>query len=186
MLFYFVRHGETEANRQKFLAGSGIDHPLNEVGHRQALELALRLRRAVGPDVSRIVASNLTRARQTGEYLAKELGLSLEIQSGWQEWNLGEWEGKSFAEFEHLLLHGEPSQGESRQDFYRRVEMSWKQTHRDDRPYIVVSHGGVWLALQDLLGIERFRIRNCDLIKIMSTGNRFAWTAERVDLTPFD
>lgn len=177
MLFYFVRHGQTAANHAHLLAGSGLDHPLNQTGHEQARQLARELKRHIPHRLHRVIASNMTRARQTGGYLAEALNLELEIIPDFREWNLGEWEGKTFAEFGHLILgDGEPQQGEPRQIFYSRVERAWKSVHLDSQPYLIVSHGAVWLAMQDLLQIPRFKIENCQIVRLRFERER--WTAE--------
>lgn len=179
MLFYFVRHGETEANRQHLLAGSGIDHELNEQGHRQAQELAGNIRHHIGQPIHRVLVSNMIRTKQTGSYLAENLALPMEIMPEWREWHLGEWEGKPYADYGHLILgDGEPPQGESRKIFYGRIEQAWKSIHSPANPYIIVSHGAVWLAMQDLLHIPRFKIENCQLVKIQSRAGR--WFAEAI------
>lgn len=176
MLFYFVRHGQTEANKLEVLAGAGLDYPLTEEGHRQAAALAEVLHTHVPHPLHRIVVSNMRRARQTAEYLAKRLNLEIELYPDFREWHLGEWEGKTFAEFGHLLLGGgEPREGESRAQFYERVDAAWKSVHSDTAPYVIVAHGGVWLALQDLLKIPRFKIDNCNLVKVEATDAR--WSA---------
>ena len=171
MLFYFVRHGQTEANRLEILAGSGLDYPLTDEGHRQAAELARTLRIQVSGPIHRLVVSNMQRARQTAEYLAESLNLEMEIHPDFREWHLGEWEGKTFAEFGlELLGQGEPQEGESRANFYSRVDSAWRKIHSDTHPYVIVAHGGVWLAMQDLLKIPRFKIDNCNLVRIESSG----------------
>jgi probable phosphoglycerate mutase len=167
MLFYFVRHGETEANRQELLAGAGRDNPLNEKGHEQAKALAGAIQRLIGHPVHRLLVSDMTRTRQTAAYLSIALALPLQIVPEFREWHLGEWEGKSFADFGHLLLgEGEPESGEKRQAFYARISAAWSKNHSDHEPYVLVSHGAVWLALQDILKIPRFKIENCQLLKI--------------------
>lgn len=167
MLFYFIRHGQTEANRQRLLAGGGLDHPLNQEGHAQAKQLAEIIRAHIPHPVHRLVVSHLTRARETAAYLSTVLGVPVEINDQFGEWILGEWEGKSAPEHGALLL-GEtsPREGEARADFYARIERAWNAIHSDDEPYVIVSHGGVWLALQDLLKIPRFPIPNCGLVKL--------------------
>lgn len=188
MLFYFVRHGETEANRAHLLAGAGNDHPLTQVGHEQARQLASRLKRHVPHPVHRVYASSMTRARQTAGYLAEELALPIDVIPDLREWHLGEWEGKTFAEFGHLLLgDGEPQRGESRRLFYTRVKRAWQGIHSDDQPYVMVSHGGVWLAMQELLAVPRFKVENCQMVRVRfepngegaGTGSRAGnWSAE--------
>lgn len=175
MLFYFVRHGQTDANKAEVLAGSGLDHALNEQGHEQARNLAKAICQHV-PKAHRVVASNMRRARQTAEYLAQNLNLELELNADFREWHLGEWEGKTYSEFGHLLIgDGEPKTGESRKAFYTRIQQAWTAVHSDTHPYVVVSHGGVWLALQDHLKIPRFKVDNCSLVEVRSTGE--SWQA---------
>lgn len=181
MLFYFVRHGQTEANASQLLAGAGLDSPLNETGHGQARALAVSIKAAIPHPIHRVVASHMTRARQTAEYIAQHLGVQVEIMEDWKEWHLGEWEGKSSVDFLHLLLgDGEPNEGEKRQIFYSRIERAWKSVHSDTHPYLVVSHGAVWMALQDLLKIPRFKVSNCDLVRVECGGG--TWRAEIIKL----
>lgn len=177
MLFYFVRHGETEFNRLQRLAGGGLDHCLNERGHAQAEALARDLARHVPHRVHRLIASHMTRARETADYLARCLNLPVEVMPEFREWDLGEWEGCSSGEFlAQILGEGEPKEGESRKGFYGRIENAWRSVHSDTEPYILVSHGAVWLAMQDLLKIPRFRIANCGLVKVHV--NNSVWCAE--------
>ncbi len=175
MLFYFVRHGETEFNRLQRLAGGGLDHCLNPQGHAQAEALARDLAQHVPHKVHRIISSHMTRARETAEYLSKMLNLPLDVMPEFREWELGEWEGLPSAEYiAQILGEGEPAEGETRKGFYSRVENAWKSVHSDDQPYILVSHGAVWLAMQDLLKIPRFKINNCALVKVQGP----EWRAE--------
>lgn len=179
MLFYFVRHGQTDHNLRHLLAGSGLDLELNDTGHEQARCLAARLRATIPQKVERVIASDMKRARATGEYLARELGVELQINRDLREWHLGEWEGKTFAEFGHLLLgDGEPKEGESRAEFYGRIERVWRDEHSDEHPYVIVSHGAVWLALQDILKIPRFKVENCSLVRVWTDGP--GWRAELI------
>jgi probable phosphoglycerate mutase len=167
MLFYFVRHGQTEANSKGLLAGSGIDHPLNEAGHGQARALASDIRRLVPHKLHRLIASSMTRAQETAKYIAPELGLPVEVNADFREWHLGEWEGQPYQSFLHLLLgEGEPLDGESRAAFYGRVHSGWKRVHSESEPYLIVAHGAVWLAMQDNLKIPRFKVSNCDLVRV--------------------
>lgn len=177
MPFYFVRHGETSANRQKLLAGGGLDLPLTPLGHEQAKHLSTILHERTERAVRRIWVSDMVRTAETARYLGEALGLPLEVHAGFREWHLGEWEGQPFAAFGHLILgDGEPSQGESRKVFYARVEQAWRMVHAESEPYLIVSHGAVWLALQDLLAIPRFKIENCDLVRVELRNGQ--WNAE--------
>ena len=79
-----LRHGRTTANAGGLLQGR-IDNPLDDVGHAQAAAAAA----AIGP-VDRVVASPLTRARET----AAAFGQGVEIDERWIELDYGEWDGK--------------------------------------------------------------------------------------------
>ncbi len=72
-MYAFIRHGQTEYNRERRLQGSS-DIPLNDTGRRQAHEAARMLR---GGGWDSIVSSPLSRARETAEIIAVELGLEL-------------------------------------------------------------------------------------------------------------
>ena len=70
--FTFVRHGESEANRDGVIQGR-IPSRLTELGRRQAAETGAWFRERP-PAV--ILTSPLTRARQTAEIIAAEAGLA--------------------------------------------------------------------------------------------------------------
>lgn len=91
MKLYFTRHGESEANRLKVISNRSLEHPLTETGRQQAEALALRLR---GFQISRIYASPILRARQTGEILATRLTVPLDLVEGLREPDCGIYEGR--------------------------------------------------------------------------------------------
>lgn len=72
-MFAFIRHGQTDWNRDDRLQGSS-DIPLNATGREQAREAAALLRDG---GWTAIVSSPLSRARETAEIIAAELGLEL-------------------------------------------------------------------------------------------------------------
>lgn len=71
---YFIRHGETLANRNHIHQGQ--DEPLSPKGVVQATEVAKRLK-ALGIDT--IVSSSFVRARQTAEIIGAELELPFSV-----------------------------------------------------------------------------------------------------------
>ena len=88
---WLVRHGQTDWNLQGRWQGQANDAPgLNDTGFAQALALLDQL-----PDVnfSAIYSSDLLRARQTAELVAKPLGLTITLEPRLREINLGDWEG---------------------------------------------------------------------------------------------
>jgi alpha-ribazole phosphatase len=85
-----VRHGQTDWNRIGRYQGQS-DVPLNSNGHTQAASLAMQLKEQT---FAAIYASDLMRARETAEPIAKEAGLPVQIDIRLREINQGEWEGQ--------------------------------------------------------------------------------------------
>lgn len=90
--FYFVRHGESVANREGRWQGQ-TDSRLSPLGEQQAATLAERFATRFGPAFDRMVASDLSRARATGEAVARRLGFDLQLDPTWREIDVGDWEG---------------------------------------------------------------------------------------------
>ena len=72
-MFAFIRHGQTDWNREDKLQGSS-DIPLNDEGRRQAHEAARVL---AGEGWTTVVSSPLSRARETARIIAADLGIEL-------------------------------------------------------------------------------------------------------------
>ena len=74
----FIRHGETDWNKQGLIQGS-IDTDLNETGRAQAAHLAqLMLAKAEMLEGFQIICSPQRRAQQTAEAILKALGRDLD------------------------------------------------------------------------------------------------------------
>lgn len=93
-VLYLVRHGEADANRDGRIGGWSPT-PLTELGRRQAERAAAELARRAP---TRLVTSDLPRARQTAEPIALATGLAPELEPGLRERSLGVLDGLSFAE----------------------------------------------------------------------------------------
>ncbi|MDH7480916.1 MAG: histidine phosphatase family protein [Armatimonadota bacterium] len=93
---YLVRHGEVEFNRANAYIGS-TDLPLNEIGRQQAHLLADYL---ANKNISSVYSSNLSRAVETAQVLAKRLGVPINLIPELRELNYGEWEGVPESEVE--------------------------------------------------------------------------------------
>lgn len=91
------RHARTAYNSQARLQGQ-IDIPLDEVGHWQARTAAARLAARHRP--VRIVASDLSRAVQTAEYLGRAADVTVELDERLRERAFGVWEGMTGHEIE--------------------------------------------------------------------------------------
>ncbi|MBC7609780.1 MAG: histidine phosphatase family protein [Polaromonas sp.] len=94
-----IRHGETAWNADARIQGH-LDIPLNDVGRRQAQRLA----QALGDEpITAIYASDLSRAWETAQYVARTLGKEVIEEKGLRERCFGEFEGNTFAEVEARL-----------------------------------------------------------------------------------
>lgn len=92
-----LRHGVTDNTLRKLFCGSGGSDPgLNELGEQQARRAATYLL-ALGT-VDAVVSSPLRRTRETAGFVARELGLEVDLESGIAEAAFGEWDGYSFDE----------------------------------------------------------------------------------------
>ncbi|WP_405839458.1 bifunctional RNase H/acid phosphatase [Streptomyces sp. NBC_01518] len=95
--FVLLRHGETPLTPQKRFSGSGGTNPsLSTVGRDQAERAATAL--AARGTIQHIIASPLTRTRETAAAVADRLGLPVTIEEGLRETDFGAWEGLTFGE----------------------------------------------------------------------------------------
>jgi broad specificity phosphatase PhoE len=94
MRILLLRHGATDWNLQKRCQGA-TDLELNEVGCRQAEELARRLKRE---RINAIYSSPLKRAVQTAALIGREHRLAVTIDERLRELDHGELEGMTFSE----------------------------------------------------------------------------------------
>jgi broad specificity phosphatase PhoE/ribonuclease HI len=95
--FVLLRHGETPLTPQKRFSGSGGTNPsLSTTGKDQAQRAATAL--ASRGTIQHIIASPLTRTRETAAAVAERLGLEVTIEEGLRETDFGAWEGLTFGE----------------------------------------------------------------------------------------
>jgi probable phosphoglycerate mutase len=149
VLITLVRHGETEWNRERRIQGS-TDIPLNETGRLQAFMAAELLRRRAW---SAVYTSPLSRAAETAEVIARELGVRAPIPvAQLVERHYGEAEGLSDTELAARYPDGAIVPGrEPRDQLTARVMSALTGIARDhpDDAVIVVSHGGVIRTVLD-------------------------------------
>lgn len=159
------RHGRTEYNATARMQGT-IDIPLDEIGQWQVEQAALDLWRRHAP--TRIVASDLGRARATAQELADLVGLEVGVDTRLRERSFGEWEGLSAEEiaeqwpeeFAVWQRGGDPKRmgAETRAAVAERFsaavrELAAPMAH--DETLVIVSHGAaVSLGLTALLGLD--------------------------------
>ncbi|MCC6237906.1 MAG: histidine phosphatase family protein [Dehalococcoidia bacterium] len=147
MTLLFVRHGESEGNLRRIMQG-WLDLPLSDLGRRQAEVVA---RRVAASGATRLYASPLLRAWQTGECIAAATGLPLEAVAGFREYGYGEAQGLTWTEAVDRfgITTGDWGNGrvpgeEGASVFHARVTAAFdelSERHREDVG-IVVAHGG--------------------------------------------
>jgi broad specificity phosphatase PhoE len=159
--FLFLRHGQTDWNAQGRIQGR-TDTDLNETGLAQARAAAQRL---MGRGIQRIVSSPLKRALRTAEIVATALALPIELDEHLMERAFGGFEGRLFAEVrrEHgipphhpvnTIMPADAEQWPQTCERARSVVVKWLDVYRDET-LLFVSHGGVFLALQEqLIGVR--------------------------------
>jgi uncharacterized phosphatase len=146
--FTFVRHGQTDWNFQKRIQGT-TDVPLNDTGREQARETGRVLAERSWDG---IVASPLSRARETAEIIAGIVGLPApELEPALRERSYGEVEGLDAAGMAERFPQGmdDVPGRERRSQVVRRV-LPALEALAEEHPgesLIVVSHGGVISSL---------------------------------------
>jgi probable phosphoglycerate mutase len=177
--FYFVRHGQTDANLGDLAAGAGWDIELNANGHSQAKALAESDSIQACVDVKTICVSPMTRARQTAEALSSVLKAPIVCVDELKEWHLGEWEKRAWSELPNLY-HPDtnPPGGESQSEFGKRIAAGLATALSHPGPVLIVAHGGVWHGISRLLSLPASEIDNCALKSISRAHAADSWTLE--------
>ncbi|MBI2083072.1 MAG: histidine phosphatase family protein [Deltaproteobacteria bacterium] len=169
----FIRHGETDWNKNRRIMG-GRPVPLNREGIKQAEETAKSLDSI---EIKAVYTSPLKRTIQTARILAKGRSVRVVEVPELVEIDYGDWVGKTFDEVSRYpafkLYHTNPAKaqaprGERMKDVWQRgvrwVEMMRKE-HRKGR-IMAVSHADVIKVILthymnlDLNEMLRMRIDN--------------------------
>ena len=182
----FIRHGETDWNRQQRFQGQ-IDVPLNAAGHDQAQRLAARLRAEA---FDAFFTSDLLRARETAAPLAAAWRVAPVAVPGLREQSFGVLEGLDVPTIkarhpdlwqrwlEHRSDFALPG-GESLNQFHARVlaavgELAAAAAAQRKSRLAIITHGGVLDMLwRTAKALPLDGLRACE---IPNTGlNRLRW-----------
>lgn len=149
---YFIRHGETDWNKQGLIQGS-IDTDLNEHGIEQVKAVAQGLLQKREELFGfQFVVSPQRRAQQTMGFIASALGLAtaaIKTDARVRELGFGIWENRPFWELKDSPIY--PADPETRYDWRPEGGKSYADgvARVDDwlasllQPTLVVAHGAV-------------------------------------------
>jgi alpha-ribazole phosphatase len=167
-LIYLLRHGAVmHAETRRFIGH--LDVPLSELGERQITAQAARL---ASLRLSAVYASDLVRARRSGEIVGAPHGLAPTVVPALREMAMGRWDGLTAAEIQRreperfadwMSRIGEFPfpEGESVSDLEARAWPALESIvgkHRGEA-VAVVAHGGTNRALLcRTLGLPRSRL----------------------------
>ncbi len=171
--FWFMRHGETDWNRDGLIQGS-TDVPLNETGRAQAQQAARVL---AGRGITAIWSSPLQRARATAGILAAALGLAVHVEPGLREAGFGSHEGQVMGEWFAAWAAGEaaPDGGESFAALSVRAIAAMDVVLAGGGLPFVVAHGGFFRAVRQAMGFSS-AVRTPNGVPVLCAPDGEAWT----------
>jgi alpha-ribazole phosphatase len=151
MICWLLRHCEPDISSEICLGQ--LDVGLSEAGQIHAETLPSFFTEFVP---TRVISSDLARAQQTAQPLAKGFGLSIEIDARWRELDMGEFTGRSWqdihqqqpdalAHWGENFAHCGPPKGESFNALQARVIAAF--TKNASANTVFVTHAGAIRAL---------------------------------------
>ena len=168
---FTVQHTQSE-HHTNGMVGSWTDWNLTELGKQQADQIALKLKQELsGRDVV-LYTSDLNRAKQTADSIAKQLQIVPLVRTELRERNLGKCCGKSVQWLRDNLECQEKtiddrlfSDAESRRDEWNRLKPFFEQLMAEDSEnIIIVSHGDLLSVFNSMfLGLGVESLNNCEM-----------------------
>jgi probable phosphoglycerate mutase len=188
-----ARHGETDWNSERRWQGHA-DRPLNEVGRKQARELAETL---TDRAINVVYSSDLLRAHETALIVGDRLGLPVCVDAGLREVDVGDWSGRVHSEIEGLDPDGYRrwreggkgwAGGESYEEMGERVVAAVLRlaARHPGETVLIVTHGGSIRACRaTAAGLDYAASRvsaigsmaNCELAELHVADGRLAGAA---------
>ena len=172
---FILRHGFTDYNKQKILQGS-IEIQLNDEGHEQERKEGEKLK---NQNIKFIIASDLTRAKETAEIIQKITGGEIFTTDKLREKSFGDIEGVHVEEAkikypEINLYEGKAPNGESYKETEERVFAELEKIiENHSGNLVIVSHGAVMRTMirrikniDPKLIMEIEKIGNCEILPI--------------------
>jgi broad specificity phosphatase PhoE len=178
MILYLLRHGETDWNAKERIQGA-TDTVLNKRGLEQAYEVAEKL---AGEHIETVYASDLKRARKTGDIVSARLDLPIHYTKRLREMNFGKAEGvkcsdlqakfsyiyqafndiKNPERYEIKYPNGE-SIGEVQQRFMKLVN---KLLDDGRKSVLLVTHGMLIRIFAETCLKKTIKLGNCSVLRV--------------------
>lgn len=182
-----IRHGQSSTNTERAFTGQ-LDALLSDLGREQAARAAAFVAETYHP--GRIYSSDLTRAMDTAEPLARLMNLPILPEPRLREILIPEWQGRKFSELVqiypdmcdlwfHDIGNFRGPDGESMRDVAARVEDCLRELCRtnEGRCIAVITHATPIRAMQTL-----WTFRDMDAMKdVPWCNNASATVAEYSD-----
>jgi probable phosphoglycerate mutase len=164
MKIIFARHGESQANILNMISNRKLPHALTPKGREESLSLAERFKDS---PIKKIYTSPVSRAVETGDIIARHLGIEPQVVDALREFDCGIMEGHSDKEawrsweeiFDTWLIHQRYDQciegGESfndvRQRFVPFIEGLISEYADTQTQILCISHGGIYSIMLPLV-----------------------------------
>ncbi len=187
---YLIRHGQSAGNAEGRFGGHGPT-PLSKLGLEQAEKTAKALAKE---GINAIYTSDLLRAVQTAEPLAKLLNLPIHRSESFRERNVGVLEGLTFDESKEQYprdyyalinrsVHHVITEGESYRHLLRRITTELRniiRNHQRERIAIYSHTGAICFLTLHLLGAIHRDTKSTPWIITSNCGiNRFEFRGPR-------
>lgn len=185
---FLLRHGQTDWNAERRLQGH-LDMPLNAVGRWQAERLGQAL---AGEGIVALYSSDLLRAQQTAQPLARALELPLQTDAALRERHFGRLEGLSYAEIDQRFPDDArgwrlrepgfaPGGGETLAAFFERAVAAVTRlaAPHEGQAIALFTHGGVLDCLHraatgaELQAPRSWQLGNASINRLLYTGSGF-------------
>jgi broad specificity phosphatase PhoE len=153
-MIYFIRHAQSEANRDRIYAGSSIDVQLTYQGVAQFTSFA----RANQHIFSKIFVSNLKRSIDSGKIFQDEQNYETQLieDARLNELDFGHLSGKEYIDFDNTEAYKQYNI-ESKESFYKRVKEFYDTVSLEasSADIVIIAHAGVGKMLYTIaLGLN--------------------------------
>lgn len=180
--FWYLRHGETDWNAEGLSQGN-VDIPLNHVGVMQAKRAARTLRTV---PIKTIVSSPLSRAKDTANMAAEQLGLPVLVDEELREVGFGVQEGQPMGDWydDWIADRFTPEGAETFAALRARAVRAINRATALPGPVLVVAHGALWRAFRYEAGLPP-NVRTPNALPLMvKPDGAGSWTIETLELVP--